>query len=126
MDDFHPGNTTCSGTQFSITGATATEVFVTQMLDKTVTYEASKYGVRRPVSFSSWPTLDPLVHPTEIYTDEDKASFDITKISGADQYAGLFASYHAYPYYPNFISQQPSYQAFSDSFGPDSYLGYLT
>lgn len=125
-DHFHPANSTFTGTQFSITGATATEVFVTQMLDKTVTYEASKYGVRRPVSFSSWPTLDPLVHPTEIFTDEDEASFDITKISGADQYAGLFASYHAYPYYPNFISQQPSYQAYSDSYGPDSYLGYLT
>ena len=125
-DHFHPANNSFSGTHFSITGATATEVFVTQMLDKTVIYEASKYGVRRPVSFSSWPTLDPLDHPTEVNTDEDVASFDISKISGADQYAGLFASYHAYPYYPNFISQQPSYQAYSDSYGPDSYLGYLT
>ncbi len=35
----------------------------------------------RPVSLSSWPTLDPLTHPTEIYTDEDKESIDISAIN---------------------------------------------
>ena len=95
------------------------------MLDETVQYENSGYGSRRPVSISSWPTLDPLSHPTEIHTDEDKAFIDIYKISGKTSNAGLFATYHAYPYYPNFISQQPSYQTFSDSEGQNSYLGYL-
>jgi hypothetical protein len=125
-NSFHPDMTSFTGKQFSITAATATEVFATQMLDETVSFEAQTYSVRRPVSISSWPTLDPLTHPTEIYTDEDKAAFDIEKISGKTQQAGLFATYHAYSYYPNFISQQPSYQAFSDDQGPDSYLGYLT
>jgi hypothetical protein len=122
-NNFHAGTTAFTGSQFSITGGTPTEVFITSMLDKTVTYEALTYSARRPVSFSSWPTLDPLTHPD---TDEDEASFDITRISGADQNAGLFASYHAYPYYPNFISNDPYYRTFSDSYGPDSYLGYLT
>jgi hypothetical protein len=58
--------------------------------------------------------------------NEDVASFDMAKINGYDQNAGMFVSYHAYPYYPNFISQQPSYQAYSDSEGKNSYLGYLT
>ena len=66
-----------------------------------------------------------LTHPTEIYTDEDKESIDISKINREDAQAGLFATYHAYPYYPNFISDQPSYQSFSDGQGPNSYLGYL-
>jgi len=123
---FHPANTAFAGSHFSITGGSATEVFVTEMLDKVVTYENNKYSMNRPVSFSSWPTLDPLEHPTEIYTDEDVASFDITKISGADSDPGLFASYHAYPYYPNFISQEPAYQGYSDSYGRNSYLGYIT
>lgn len=114
-----------SGSHFSITAGTPSEVFVTRMLDETVTYEATGYSVKRPVSISSWPTLDPLTHPTEIFTDEDKASFDISKIEGKTEGAGLFASYHAYPYYPNFISQQPSYHSYSDSYGPNSYLGYL-
>ena len=124
-DKSNPGKDSFTGTQFNISGATATEVFATTMLDKLVTYEAEQYSVRRPVSISSWPTLDPLSHPTEIHTDEDKSSFNIAKIGGKHQQAGLFASYHAYPYYPNFISQQPSYLSYSDDQGPNSYLGYL-
>jgi len=122
---FHPGNAFYSGTRFSISGGTASEAFIAEMLDRVVVFEENKYSASRPVSFSSWPTLDPLEHPTEIFTDEDVASFDITKIvrSGGP---GLFASYHAYPYYPNFVSQDPAYMGFSDAQGPNSYLGYLT
>jgi hypothetical protein len=122
----HPAMTSFTGNQLSITGATASEVFVTRMLDETVSYENQNYSMNRPVSISSWPTLDPLTHPTEIHTDEDKATYDITKISQQNLRAGLFACYHAYPYYPNFISEQPSYQSYSDEKGPNSYLGYLT
>ena len=122
----HPSMTSFSGNQLSITGGAASEVFVTQMLDETVSYENQKYSVNRPVSISSWPTLDPLTHPTEIFTDEDKATYDITKINRQNLKAGIFACYHAYPYYPNFISEQPSYRNFSDRQGPDSYLGYLS
>jgi len=122
----HPFITSFTGNQLSISGATASEVFVTQMLDETVTYEYQNYSVSRPVSISSWPTLDPLNHPTEIFTDEDKATYDITKINLQNLRAGIFACYHAYSYYPNFISEQPSYRTYSDSYGPDSYLGYLT
>ncbi|MDX9772645.1 MAG: T9SS type A sorting domain-containing protein [Bacteroidales bacterium] len=122
---FHPGVSSYSGTNFSISGGSASEAFIAEMLDRVEVFEKAEYSVSRPVSFSSWPTLDPLEHPTEIFTDEDVASFDITKIT-VNGGPGLFASYHAYPYYPNFISQEPSYQGYSDSEGPDSYLGYLT
>ncbi len=124
-NDLYPGTTSYTGNHFSLENGTPSEVFIAQMLDETVTYETNNYKVKRPVSISSWPTLDPLSHPTEIFTDEDKASFDITKINGKNDGAGIFASYHAYPYYPNFISEQPSYQTYSDSHGPNSYLGYL-
>jgi flagellar hook assembly protein FlgD len=122
---FHPSENSYSGSRFSVTGASPTEVFVTHMLDNTVAYESQNYNICRPVSISSWPTLDPLTHPTEIFTDEDIASFDIEKIEGRNQAPGIFACYHAYPYYPNFISEQPSYRAYSDAEGPNSYLGYL-
>lgn len=124
-NNLHQSMTSFAGNQLSITNGTASEVFVTRMLDETVTYEYQNYSVNRPVSISSWPTLDPLVHPTEIFTDEDKATYDITKINRQNLRAGLFACYHAYPYYPNFISEQPSYRSWSDSEGPNSYLGYL-
>ncbi len=121
----NPLLTSYNGTRFSISSATATEVFVTGMMDETVKYEDGKYSAERPVSFTSWPTLDPIEHPTEIYTDEDVAGFDITRISCMTPEPGIFASYHAYPYYPNFISKEPGYLSFSDTSGPNSYLGYL-
>jgi len=124
-DNRHTSTNSYSGTNLTIAGASASEVFVTQMLDAVLKYEELNYAVKRPVSISSWPTLDPLIHPTEIFTDEDKASFDIAKITLKNPEPGIFASYHAYPYYPNFISQEPSYLTYSDSYGPNSYLGYL-
>ena len=124
-NSLHPSLTSYNGYQFSITGASASEVFATQMLDETVQYEIINYESCRPVSISSWPTLDPLTHPTEPPTEEDQAFIDIYKISGKNTRAGLFASYHAYPYYPNFVSEEPSYLTYSDSYGPNSYLGYL-
>lgn len=124
-NNFNPSTDSFSGDYFGITGAEASEVFVAKMLNETVKYEAEKYSVYRPVSISSWPTLDPLNHPTEIFTDEDKATYDITTITMKNQQAGIFASYHAYPYYPNFVSEEPAYHTFSDAEGPNSYLGYL-
>jgi hypothetical protein len=124
-DMHHPSLNSFSGTYLNITGAKATEVFVTQMLDATISYEAFNYAVKRPASMSSWPTLDPLSHPTETHTDEDKADYDLAKITLKKQEPGIFASYHAYSYYPNFISEEPSYRTYSDSYGPNSYLGYI-
>ncbi|MFN2380296.1 MAG: hypothetical protein ABR519_08845 [Bacteroidales bacterium] len=118
--------TSFNGQRFSVTDADPSEVFFTRMLDKTASYEMNNYFTGRPVSISSWPTLDPLTHPTEIFTDEDAASVDITIIVEQGDENLLFASYHAYPYYPDFISQEPGYRTFSDAVGPNSYLGYIT
>ncbi|MCF8224180.1 MAG: T9SS type A sorting domain-containing protein [Bacteroidales bacterium] len=114
-----------TGQRFSISDAPASEVFFTSMLDETVSYEQQQYSTRRPVSVSSWPTLDPLNHPTETYTDEDIATMDITLISEQGDESLLFASYHAYPYYPDFISMEPGYLDYSDDSGPNSYYAYL-
>jgi hypothetical protein len=124
-DADHPSLNSYSGTYLNISASTATEVFVAKMLDLTMLYENQKYGSMRPSSLSSWPTLDPLVHPTEVTGSEDVASFDLEKINLKDPEPGIFASYHAYPYYPNFVNREPSYRTFSDVDGPDSYLGYL-
>jgi hypothetical protein len=124
-DTHNPSVNSFTGTYLSINGAKATEVFCTRMLDQTIKYEATSYSVKRPVSISSWPTLDPMNHPTEIYSDEDKAAYDLLKITLKDPEPGIFASYHVYPYYPNFISEQPSYLTYNDLDGPNSYLGYI-
>lgn len=113
------------GSHFSINNASASEVWITRMLDRSVDYEHTNYNTQRPVSSSSWPTLDPLKHNEELNVDEDTEFIDLSKIQIVDAPAGLFISYHAYPYYPDFISQQSSYQAYSDDYGQNSYLGYL-
>ena len=120
----HPNNTTYEGEIFTLPAGNPTEYWVTRRLDKLVQYERSAYNTERPVSFSSWPTLDPLDH-REVFPDEDTASIDLANLKFPDTSAGYFASYHAYPYYPDFISTDPYYQSFSDHMGQNSYLGYL-
>ncbi|MGM0531293.1 MAG: Ig-like domain-containing protein [Bacteroidota bacterium] len=120
----HPNNTAYDGEVFSLPSGNPTEHWVTQRLDRLVQYERSEYNTERPVSFSSWPTLDPLEHQ-ETFPDEDTASIDLANLRFSDSSAGYFASYHAYPYYPDFVSTNPYYQSFSDHIGQNSYLGYL-
>jgi hypothetical protein len=119
--------TSFQGFVFSLTEASPTEVWVTARLDHLVHYERITYGQERPVSFSSWPTLDPLRHPTEgSLSFEDAASIDLANLDVSRAPAGFFASFHAYPYYPDFMSEDPGYGTYRDDEGPNSYLGYLT
>ncbi len=119
------GITSYYGNHFSIINASASEAWITSMIDHNVHYEETNYDTQRPVSFSSWPTLDPLIHPEE-GGYEDSENIDLSNIQIIDAPASMFISYHAYPYYPDFISLQTSYQLYSDNYGPNSYLGYLT
>ncbi len=114
------------GNHFSINNASPSESWFASSLDYTVEYELTNYKTQRPVSVSSWPTLDPLYHAEEVNREEDSVSIDLSKINIIDAPAGLFISYHAYPYYPDFISKQSSYLKYFDNYGPNSYLGYLT
>ena len=125
-DQTHSDVTTFNGSYFSIEDASASESWITERLDNLVSYEDSKYGTQRPVSFSSWPTLDPLDHPGEANEYEESASIDLSKVDYSRANAGFFISYHAYPYYPDYISRDPKYTSFSDNLGQNSYLGYLT
>jgi hypothetical protein len=122
----HP-ETSLQGAVFTLAAASPTEVWVAARLDHLVHYERVTYGQERPVSFSSWPTLDPLRHPTEgTRSNEDVASIDLANLEPTRAPAGYFASFHAYPYYPDFISEDPGYVTFRDEMGPNSYLGYLS
>lgn len=114
-----------TGGAFSIINASPSEVWNTARLNHLVVYERTNYQTERPISMSSWPTQDPLDHPTETHTTEDSTQYDMNKINSGNAPAGYFASYHAYPYYPDFISMQPSYQTYYDSLGLNSYRGYL-
>jgi hypothetical protein len=122
----HLEDNSFDGNHFSITNASATEAWFTKFMDYAVEFETENYDTSRPVCMSSWPTLDPLNHPTETHTEEDIVGVDIADVEIKDAPAGMFVSYHAYPYYPDFVSKEPEFLTYFDDFGSNSYLGYLT
>lgn len=88
-----------------------------------------------PVGYVSWPTLDPMVHTTEMSVGpemtktkevDDSEVLDPRHIlPGAKTQAGIFGVFQIYPYYPEFIYRQPSYASYHDSQGTLRYGGYL-
>jgi hypothetical protein len=125
-NQIHASITGYEGDYFSIEDTHASEAWMTARFDYLVSYEMENYNTQRPVSFSSWPTLDPLTHPVTGGGYEDSASVDLSTLTAHDSGAGFFISYHAYPYYPDYISREPRYTSFFDHLGQNSYLGYLT
>ncbi len=143
-----PGLTDHQGRFLGIRQGTASEVFLTVAMDYFLNYEEETYHAQRPIAFTNWPTLDPLSHPTEATKaeeqtwvrklglpvdpraireyDNDAFSLDMEKVDATSLcQAGLFASYHAYPYYPDFLNLEPGYSAGRDAQGPSNYFAYL-
>lgn len=116
-----------SGTLLSLPSGSASEAWLTARMDEVINLEKQTYKTERPISFSSWPTLDPMTHTTEISGSgyEDSQQIDLANIDISNAPAGVFYSFHAYPYYPDFISEDTGYQGWSDSSGANSYRGYL-
>jgi hypothetical protein len=125
----------------------AMDLWMGQECDYMLAYEADTYNALRPIAYTNWPTLDPLAHPTEATIAEearwrsrsgrksvakkpeyenDAISLDPNLVEPTPANpAGWFASYHAYPYYPDFIMLDPGYREARSSEGKSSYFGYL-
>jgi hypothetical protein len=72
-----------------------------------------------PIAFANWPTADPLHHPYEPLETEDLVGVDANHVRATAAWpGGTFASYHAYPYYPDF-------QRYEYADAPDPYAAYL-
>jgi hypothetical protein len=79
-----------------------------------------------PVAFVNWPTTDPLTHPDEPLSQEDLVGVDANHVRPTAAWpGGTFASYHAYPYYPDFQRHEPALQRYRHNGRPDPYAGYL-
>lgn len=90
---------------YSAPEATPFEVMLTQVGDKIIEYESERYKQQRLVAFSNWPTTDPFIYPEAVTRFFMKcAQVDVEHIrSTGDFLAGQFASYHVYPYYPDYL-----------------------
>lgn len=135
------------GAHLTIADATPTDVWMVRQCDLLLRYEDETYNAQRPIAYTNWPTTDPIVHPTEtsyeqqmrfrglrIHRDpaaaapheEEGVTLDPSLVRRtARNQAGWFASYHVYPYYPDFLLYDPGYSAASSSLGRSNYFGYL-
>jgi hypothetical protein len=107
--------------------ATPFENWLAEMMNYTIEYEQTTYDWQRPISFTNWPTTDLLDHPSEPHGHEDMVSVNPNVIYSTDQvHTGLFASYHFYPYYPDFLNYEQKYVEYIDHRGElNNYAGYL-
>ena len=147
-NEANPGKTSYSGRYVSIPQGNPTEVWLAEMLDFAANHEVVKYNAQRPIAIVNWPPLDPLSHPTEAGIEQivrirersgetglpvpspgmgdDQVSVDDTRLRAESLFqGGIFASYHVYPYYPNFLLNEPALLRVQDQAGPNSYFGYL-
>lgn len=147
IEGFHklrPDYTSFKGTLVSCPQGDPIECWFANICDYGVTYESQQYNVQHPVAFSSWPPTDPLSHMSESNL-EDEADVATAEAEGRTDVfsndsvnitckhfasepgfkAGIYASYHIYPYWPDFIDNEPAYHQVNDRFGPSTYMGYL-
>lgn len=121
------GNTNYDGTYLYSADASPFENFLGESGDDCITYEMDHYQMQKTVSFANWPTTDMLSHPNEPLVNEDLVTVNAEHIKKKDAFKpGLFASYHIYPYYPDFMNYQKEYNTYKDANGNvDTYAAYL-
>ena len=147
-DGRHPGLAPYRGMFLQTSDAPAMDRWLAEQCDYMLAYESDQWNALRPIAYTNWPTLDPLHHPTEADAGEEAAwrrragrevkgtrleyendaiGLDANLVRPtARNPAGWFASYHAYPYYPDFMLYDPGYLAARSSEGTSTYFGYLT
>lgn len=129
----HPDQVTFQGDVIRTTAtANPTEVWVART-GQEVADNLAKAGWAAPVGYVSWPTLDPLFHPTEQTpgvprnreVDDSQVLDPRHLMAGPRSVCGFFGTFQIYPYYPEFIYRQPSYASYRDEKGVLRYGGYL-
>lgn len=97
---------------YSSEDATPFEALLARVGDQIISYESKRYKQQRLIAFSNWPTTDPFDYPDEIAEYYQKcAKVDVEQILTTDKFiSGQFASYHAYPYYPDYLSYVDDYK----------------
>jgi len=146
-EKLRPGRDRHDGRYVSAAGVRPFEAWLASILDLAAAHETEEYGVQHALGLVSWPTLDPLHHPTEATSaeetrirlrrgeilaepireyDNDLVDLDTLHLTPTAAFpAGIYACYHVYPYYPDFMILDPEYNRASDSRGRNNYVGYL-
>ena len=108
-----------------------TEPFINMLAyvgDKSIEYESNKYNTQRLFAYSNWPTTDPLDYNENITKYFKKcAKVDVENIIFNNTFiGGTFASYHVYPYYPDYLNYEEDKSIYIDEEGKiNTYYAYL-
>ena len=108
--------------------ASAFEVMLSEVLDKVIIYESNKYNSQRLTAVSNWPTTDPFDYSEEIeYYFQKCSKVDVENIEFKSNFiGGTFASYHVYPYYPDYLNYEEDKSEYIDLDGNiNTYYAYL-
>lgn len=124
----HPEKTSYDGTCLMCENVQPFETFWCEIGDYALSYETQNYRTQRMVSFTSWPTADVMSHPNDPMPEmEDAVSLSVEEIKSKENFKpGVFASYHIYSYYPNFMFEDLPYKYHVDENGNrNPYQAYL-
>lgn len=128
MEQDYPDLGEYQGQYIYTENANPMENWLAQQLDLLASYELETYNSMRPLSFTNWVTTDNIDQPAEPSDQEDMATVDPNHIKTKDitDTVGMFASYHVYPYYPDFLNLEERYTEYVDHRGEfNNYAGYL-
>ena len=125
--------TSFDGEYMSVTiGSRPFEVVLAKIGNELLKYESRKYKTQRLIAFSNHAITDPFEYNNEIkkfFTKIDE--IDVEHIICTDKVvSGQFASYHAYPYFPDFLRYMDDWSplkiAKEDFPDQNTYKAYLT
>ena len=98
-------NTYSGKYMYTTEDASPFETMLARVGDKVIEYESKRYKQQRLIAFSNWPTTDPFTYPKNVTEHFMKCAFvDTEHIKTTEEFlSGQFASYHVYPYYPDYL-----------------------
>lgn len=86
--------------------ASVFETLLCKIGNHLIDYETKRYKTQKLIAFSNWPTTDPFEYPQAVQNLYMKCAYvDVEHIKTTDKLlTGQFASYHVYPYYPDYLN----------------------
>lgn len=122
----HQGLADFNGDYIYTEQAQPMEIFFAHILETGIAYESLNYKMQKPAAITNWLTTDSISHSYDVEEANRIGDIDVTHIKAKDSYlAGLFASYHVYPYYPDFLNYDSPYIEPNEQGKINSYEAYL-
>ena len=91
---------------YTTEGASVFETLLCKVGNHLIDYETKRYKTQKLIAFSNWPTTDPFEYPSDVKILYMKCAYvDVEHIKTTEKLlTGQFASYHVYPYYPDYLN----------------------